>query len=459
MRYVTFGMTTALLLLAVDALIAENPEKAFESAFGQEARQVAASPDTKDDALFAAKLLKAAKIIRDDPALVAVMYEKTYEFGAKNAAGYEAAIEAAGLLAEMVPQRKGEWGEKALAVCQLDYRSPKSPDEKKKAGERLVKQMMLVADQRLAGGKPAEAAGLYRQASSIDSAIQGDHKEQIQAAQRFAETRQHILSQIEQAKARLQAKPDDKAAAADLVRLYVVELDNPQEAAPYTDAAGDEAMKKYVLVAGMNVENLPENGCLELAKWYASLVDGATAPAKPRMLARAIAFYERYLTLHTAQDAAYAAAKMGLDRVAAEFEKVCPTKPPKEIVVEALIDGDSELWVTPTGLYWKCVGKGVAKPGRHNGRNEPTYINGKRWMPEWGKPQESRGADQSKPLSLPIGNVNFKFELQAVGKEKGAQGIDDRDPVVTKMQGGAFVIHISDSQMDPRWYRFRLYRP
>jgi hypothetical protein len=459
MRYVTLVTMAALLLLASDVLAAEDPEKAFESAFGQEARQVAASPDTKDDALFAAKLLKAAKIIRDDPALVALICEKAYESGAKNPAGYEAAIEAAGLLAELVPQRKGEWGEKALAVCQLDYRSPKSPDEKKKAGERLVKQMMLVAEQRLAGGKSGEAAGLYRQAASIDSAIQGNRKEQIQAAQRFAETRQHILSQIEQAKARLQAKPDDKAAAAELVRLYVVELDNPQEAAPYTDAAGDEAMKKYVLVAGMNVENLPENGCLELAKWYTSLVDGATAPARPRMLARAITCYEQYLVLHTAQDAAYAAAKIGLDRVAAEFEKVCPTKPPKEIVVEALIDGDSELWVTPSGLYWKCMGKDMAKPGRHKDKYEPTYVNNKRWMPEWGRPQESRGADQSKPLPLPIGNVNFKFELQAVGKEKGAQGIDDRDPVVAKMQGVAFVVHISDAQMDPRWYRFRLHRP
>ncbi|MCX5656219.1 MAG: hypothetical protein NTY65_16400, partial [Planctomycetota bacterium] len=361
MRYVTLGITTALLLLTVESLAAEDPEKAFESAFGQEARQVSATPFTKDDAAFAVKLLQTAKMIKEDPALVAVMYEKTYEFGAKNPAGYEAAIEAAGLLAELVPQRKGEWRENALALCQLDYRSlAKGPDEKKKSGERLVKQMMLVAEQRLAAGKSSEAAGLYRQASSVDSAIQGDHKEQIQAAQRFAETRQPILSQVEQAKARLQAKPDDKVAAADLVRLYLVELDNPQEAASYTDTAGDEAMKKYVLVAGMNVENLPENGCLELAKWYASLVDGATVPAKPRMLGRAMTYYERYLEVHTAQDAGHAAAKMGLDRVTAELEKLCPTKFLKEIVVEALVDGDSEFWITPKSVYWKELGTGAA---------------------------------------------------------------------------------------------------
>jgi hypothetical protein len=461
MCHLTFECAALLgsaLLLPAAFSYAGEPEQEFDASFGQETRQVAASPDTKDDALFAAKLLKAARIIKDDPGLVALMYEKAYHFGVKNAAGYDAAIEAASLLAELAPDRKGEWLEKALSVCQLDYRNAKTPDGKKKAGDRLLKQMMAVAELRLAALKFSEAAGLYHQAAIVD-APQEDNKEQIQVAIKFAETRQGILRKVEQAKARLEAKPDDRVAAADLVRLYLVELDNPTEATRYVEAAGDESMKRYVLVAGMNLDNLPETGCQELAKWYASLAQGATAPARPRMLVRARACYERFLTLHTSQDAAYAAAKMGLDQVAAELDKLFPPKPPKEIIVEALIDGDSELWVTSKGIYWKNVGKETAKPGRHDGKNEPTYVNGKRWMPEWGKPQEERGFDESKSFSMPIGKVNLRFELQAVGTEKGREGIDTRDAVTMSSSGDALVIRIPDHQMDSRWYRFRLYRP
>jgi hypothetical protein len=133
-----------------------------------------------------------------------------------------------------------------------------------------------------------------------------------------------------------------------------------------------------------------------------------------------------------------------------------PTSGIRDIVVEALIDGDSEFWVTPKGVYWKSLG--VGKPGRHQDRNEPTWINGKSWMPEWGKPSEYRGRDETKPLPLPVGTTNFRLELQAVGGEKGCQGIQNRDPVTLRSEGENQVVSIPDSQRDSRWYRFRLYR-
>jgi len=437
---------------------AEEPDKAFETLFGKEAAQASATPDTKDDAALAAKLLKGAGVATADPALAALLCTKAYEFGIKNAAGYATAIEAASLLARSVPDQEADCQEKILAVRQLGYRHATSPEEKRKAGESLVKQQMRVAEQRVAAGKFKEAAGLLRQAQSIDSAIQGDCKEEILAASKFAESRQHIVARIEQAKAKLQATPDDTTAAAELQRLYLVELDNPRQAAEYAKLAADETTRRLVLVAGMDVANLPEKACFELGKWYGQLADGATPAARIRMLSRARTYYGQFLVLHPARDGSYAAAQVGLAKVSAELEKTLPPKSPAEIVVEARIDGNSELWVTPTGIYWKNLDR-ESKPGRYDGKSEPTYVNGKEWMPEWGKPDQEGGADLSQSYALPIGKADYRFELIAVGSQRGGQGIEERDPVEVRTQEASMVIRIPDHQPGGRWYRFRLYRP
>src|SRR5436190_213485 len=69
-----------------------------------------------------------------------------------------------------------------------------------------------------------------------------------------------------------------------------------------------------------------------------------------------------------------------------------------EIIVEALIDGDSEFHVRPDSVWWES-GR-VAKPGKWSGQDEPTYINGTAWRPRW-RDQGSKSGDKSAPH--PIG--------------------------------------------------------
>ena len=141
----------------------------------------------------------------------------------------------------------------------------------------------------------------------------------------------------------------------------------------------------------------------------------------------------------------------------AETEVAAP-KPAQlsELVIEALIDGDSFLHVTPTGIYWEE--RGVAKPGRHNGANEPTAVNGQPWMPKWGNPTRDRGNDRSALLPLPIGKLDFDLQLLAVGKLPGGNEIEKRDPVTIEAGDNEQIVSIPDHQIDARWYRFRLFR-
>jgi hypothetical protein len=128
----------------------------------------------------------------------------------------------------------------------------------------------------------------------------------------------------------------------------------------------------------------------------------------------------------------------------------------EQFLVEALIDGDSELCVTPKGIYWRSLG--VAKPGRHGGKNEPTFVNGQPWIPLWGQPNQERGNDQSALLALPIGDVNLGFELVAVGLNRGDKGIIPRSRIQSRSEADKFVIAIPDKDNGSLWYTIRVFR-
>jgi hypothetical protein len=78
------------------------------------------------------------------------------------------------------------------------------------------------------------------------------------------------------------------------------------------------------------------------------------------------------------------------------------------INVQAVVDGDSLLVITPSGLFWENLStpeqSNSAKPGFYGtdlSTPGPSYVNGVAWMPTWGN-SNSRGADTSSvyPIDL-----------------------------------------------------------
>lgn len=131
-------------------------------------------------------------------------------------------------------------------------------------------------------------------------------------------------------------------------------------------------------------------------------------------------------------------------------------RPLEQFFVEALVDGDSELCVTPIGIYWRSLG--VAKPGRHGGRNEPTFVNGQAWMPQWGQANQERGRDETALLPLAVGDLDLEFEVMAVGQNRGDRGILARSPVGSRREENKLVVTIPDKNIGSVWYTIRFYR-
>lgn len=130
-------------------------------------------------------------------------------------------------------------------------------------------------------------------------------------------------------------------------------------------------------------------------------------------------------------------------------------QPVETLLVEALIDGPSELRVKKDGVYW--INGPNAKPGRHERQNQPTYLNGRPWQPVWQAPDKERGEDTSATeMVAGLEPSGFTFKLISVGETREATGVEKRDRLEVSTKDGELSIRIPDSQRGSCWYKFEL---
>jgi tetratricopeptide (TPR) repeat protein len=199
------------------------------------------------------------------------------------------------LLAGKVADKKIECLQKSAALYQKQYAAARG-EAKVKAGENVIAALSALAEAKAAAGD-TDAAGLtLRQAIAVAAAIKSESRAALQAQLDGLASQQKIEKQIAALKAKLDADPKDAAARKELVRLCLVEMDNPAGAAKFLDESLDEATRKFVPGAAKPIEEAPELACTELGDWYKGLADQATTPAsKGAMLRRAQGYYQRFL--------------------------------------------------------------------------------------------------------------------------------------------------------------------
>jgi formylglycine-generating enzyme required for sulfatase activity len=196
-------------------------------------------------------------------------------------------------------------------------------DAKSKAGEALIEALKALADAQAAVEDVDGAGATLKQALTVATTIKSESKAAIQAQLAGLGAQRQIEKQIAALKAKLEKDPQDAASRKEIVRLHLVEMDDPAEAAKFIDETLDEATRKYVPAATKPVEEAPELACNELGDWYRGLADQATAPAsKGAMLERARAYYERFVEVHKADDLARAGAILMLKKIDDALAKI-----------------------------------------------------------------------------------------------------------------------------------------
>ena len=328
MNFVRHLALAAIVLAGSAAARADEAADTFNKLFGEDLKRVEATPTPADDIALAKQLLEAAEKAANQPVFLTLLCEKAYELAVRDPAGYPTARAAIVLLAAFVPEKTLEAFQKIAALDQRSYATAHA-EGKAKAGEAAIESLKALADAQLATEDSNGAIATLKQALAVATQIRAESWAALQAQLSELTARQQLEKQSAALKAKLDADPKDAASRKELVRLYLVEMDNPAEAAKLVDETLDEATRKCLPAAAKPLEEMPEATCTELGDWYRTLADQAASPAnKGAMLRRAQGYCQRFLVLHTADDLSRTAATLTLKKIEDSLAKLEPATPP-----------------------------------------------------------------------------------------------------------------------------------
>lgn len=293
----------ALVTVAGGATVAWSGQVSgtIDAQFGDEIERVRSTFQRDDDVQLAQRMLEHVRDASLSGRALREACQTIYELGSAHRDGYAAAVGAMRLLAERFPDRRVDALTRAASRQRDRYQRAEQPAQRNERGQTLVELYVSLAEAMQEDGRSEPAVWFYEEAAAIAGEIQSDRLRQITRDLHDLKIKQQIR-ELEQ---RLEDDPTDHEAADELMRLYVVELDDPEKAREYWFTADDESMKDHVDTAARGPEStFVSEEALAMGNWYRSLMAEASSMAKPRMADRAVSYYRRFLELHRADDAA-----------------------------------------------------------------------------------------------------------------------------------------------------------
>ena len=342
----------------------EKAREALDALFGRQLETARKTRDGADDVALAAKMLETAGQTTDQPALLALLCETACELASADPSGFETALASADLLATNLPEKAAGGREIILGIRRRQYeRSRGKPHQE--AGEAYAEALLEAAAAQARTGDLDEALRNCRQARTIARAVRSEKAGLAEADLKRLAALKRSADRTEALKKQLAADPSNRKARDDLVCLLLVDLDRPAEAATFLDKGCNPTFRKFIPGAAKPVDEAPELACLQLGDWYRELADGAAPAGKPAMLARAQAYYDRFLSLHKPHDLDRKKAQLLLRQVMEQLAELggAPTAEARWINLLNLVDLKRHVvrgkWERPGDALY-CDNKSVA---------------------------------------------------------------------------------------------------
>ena len=315
-------VAVAVILGAVHPASADEADDLFASFYGERYKKVQATRDKADDIELAKDLLAAAEKITDHQGLLALFYEKAYALTHREPAGYALAIRAAATLAEKIPAKQAECREKVLAVRRSQYLRGTAAQKREAAGA-LIKGHLADAAAHEKQRNITEALAAARKALGVATATRSPARGEVLAEIKRLTARQRVAMRMKGLRMKLAANPADTDTRHELIRMLVIEFDDPAAAVKVLEGATDETLRTYVPLAAGPIDKLAAAVCAELGDWYWSQYPKAdTVPAKVVCLGRAQKYIERFLSLEKGKGIQSLKAALALKKVQAELSKL-----------------------------------------------------------------------------------------------------------------------------------------
>jgi len=293
------GVCWALLTSAApaqDQSPDQDPQQVFNSLFGADVQRVKATGTYEDDLELGSVLLQSAAVTTGQPEMVALLIEHTVELSMTHPEGYDQAAEAIEFGLDLLPEQQLEYVERLVELRQRQYTQTRGGD-RVEAGKALAGALQRMAEIQQEHHEYDAALVQLRRASAVASAVRSNElRQSIRRQMDRAVEGQAIQRKIQSIRSRLKQNKEDQDAARELLRLYVVEQDNPEQARKFSFLYKNENWQTNIRNANADLTTLSDQQLIDLANWYRQLAGEAESPAsQARMFARTIACCDHYL--------------------------------------------------------------------------------------------------------------------------------------------------------------------
>lgn len=302
---------------------ADGPQQLFESIYSERIEAVSKTINRDDDVKLAAEILKVGQGGGNPPQVQGLIYRTVFDLGCLDADGYKLAVEAMNRLAS-VPGARDEAREKMLDVLTRQYRNGKT-DEREGAARQLFDLYIDFGNDQMNAKKWTEATSHFRLAVALASKHRWSARDGAMARMQLSLKRGRAERNLDAMNVRLLKNAGDTATAEQLVRLHVVDFDDPASALPYLDRVKDGEMKRLVPLAAKPHTQVNEAACLELGIWYKELSGPIPSHGDLPIVNRAIRYLDRYLDLHQTNDLNRNRASIVLEKARAIKLKLAPS--------------------------------------------------------------------------------------------------------------------------------------
>ena len=300
-----------------------DPQKTFNDVFGSAWDKAAATPSTQDDEQLAGELLAAVKTVEMPASLVHVIVERMATLGDKAPAALLPAVEAVDKLLLIEKNAAKKRTAQALAISLLEKAHAKGNAETKDvAAAKLLKLWLPLAEEHLAAKQWDEAAAIYNKALKLARDINAPQARTIPAQLDLIAAEQKKIAEIDALEKKIEANPKDADSRSKLIRIHLVDRDDPAAAVWFVGEGVDEKTKKLLPLAAKENSVTDATTLAELGGWYLELSDDVAAAAKPVMLKRSKAYYDRFLAVYKQSDLLKAKATLSLEQINRRLKEI-----------------------------------------------------------------------------------------------------------------------------------------
>lgn len=412
------------ILLCCGSSRADDAEKVFESLYGASIKKVSSTPDRADDVALAKELLSVAEESDQTPSLQAMLCRAAYDLGVRHPDGFSTSAQAMILLGESQPENRSDANEKLVEILTRQSRIGKA-EEREAATASLVTTLVSMGDENLDLKQWSRAASDFRRALVIATSKKLPDAEKIKEKVEFASHRDQLFKQVARLEERILENANDSAAIDEVVKLYLLELDDMPSVTRHLARIKDEQLAKVARLTTASLDSLNAADCLMLGEWYKNAAATTKSPSNLTTLKRARLYLERFIANPSGSELDRRKAGILLNAVIAEGAPIATPPTPKPDT-KPVVKGDVALtelllshnwrldYFSPSAKRRRQVGWSFYEGGKMSDRTQPnwqiedgileTFNDGKRMVNRWRynlKDQrwEGENKDGSKPAN------------------------------------------------------------